>query len=334
MKRLSLLIAAAALPLLASAQSPISLLNVSYDVSRGFYQAYNPVFVKHHEAETGRKVSISQSHGGSGKQARAVVEGLEADVVTMNSGLDIDIIATEAKGKVAADWRDAFPHGAAPSWSTTLFIVRKGNPKGIKDWPDLARDGVSVVIPNPKTSGNGRYSYLAAWLYGLSQPNGSEATAKGFVGRLFKNVPILDGGGRGATTSFAQRAVGDVLLTFESEVKLILQEFGSDKFEVIVPSVSIRAANPVVVVDDVTTRRGTAELARAYLDHLYSDAGQDLYVANHLRPSVPSAWERHKHKFADLKTLDAEEALGATWLEIFAAHFKDGGHFDQLAINQ
>ncbi|MEN8664636.1 MAG: sulfate ABC transporter substrate-binding protein [Polycyclovorans sp.] len=334
MKRLSLLIAALAVPLLASAEAPNSLLNVSYDVSRGFYQAYNPVFVKHYEAETGQKVTINQSHGGSGKQARAVVEGLEADVVTMNSGLDIDIIATQAKGKVAADWRSAFPHGAAPSWSTTLFIVRKGNPKGIKDWPDLTRKGVSVVIPNPKTSGNGRYSYLAAWLYGLSQPNGSEATAKAFVGKLFNNVPILDGGGRGATTSFAQRAVGDVLLTFESEVKLILQEFGEDKFEVVVPSVSIRAANPVVVVEDVTAKRGTAELAKAYLGYLYSDAGQDLYVKSHLRPSVPSAWERHKGKFADLKTLDAEKALGATWLEIFEAHFKDGGHFDQLAINQ
>lgn len=317
----------------ASAQAPVnSLLNVSYDVSRGFFQDYNTLFAAHQEKATGRKLTLNQSHGGSGRQARAVIEGLDADVVTMNSPLDIDIIARDS-GFVAKDWADAFPHRSAPSWSTTLFIVRKGNPKNIKDWSDLAKPNVGVIIPNPKVTGNGRYSYLAAWIAALQQPNATEASAKAFVGGLFRNVPILDGGGRAATTTFAQRGIGDVLLTFESEVNLILEEFGRDKFEVVAPSVSIRANNPVAIVDRVTQRRRSGDLAKAYLDYLYSDAAQDLYVKHHLRPSAPAAWARHKDKFPELKILDIEEALGATWLEIFDAHFRDGGHFDQIVTN-
>lgn len=332
-RQLSLLLAATALPFLAGAQVPSSLLNVSYDVSRGFYQDYNPAFVAHHQKATGKKLTINQSHGGSGRQARAVIEGLQADVVTMNSPLDIDIIAKEST-LVAKDWADTFAYNSAPSWSTTLFVVRKGNPKNVKDWSDLSRNNVQVIIPNPKVTGNGRYSYLAAWIAALQQPGGTPDTAKEFVRGLFKNVPVLDGGGRGATTTFAQRGIGDVLLTFESEVNLILEEFGKDKFEVVAPSVSIRANNPVALVKGVNERRKSGEIAKAYLDYLYSDTAQDLYVKHHLRPSVPSAWERHKDTFPELKILDIEEALGATWLEIFDAHFRDGGHFDQIVTNQ
>lgn len=334
LRRILALAAFTALPFAAGAQQePNTLLNVSYDVSRGFYQAYNPAFVAHYQKTTGRKVTVNQSHGGSGRQARAVIEGLEADVVTMNSPLDIDIIARDSK-LVQKNWAEAFPHRSAPSWSTTLFIVRKGNPKQIRDWPDLTRQGVQVIIPNPKVTGNGRYSYLAAWIAARTQPGGDDAKAKEFVRALFRNVPVLDGGGRGATTTFAQRGIGDVLLTFESEVNLILDEFGRDKFEVVVPSVSIRANNPVAIVHGVADKRGSTALARAYLEYLYSDAAQDIYVQNHLRPSVPAAWERHKSKFPELKIVDIEEALGATWLEIFDAHFRDGGHFDQIATSQ
>lgn len=331
-RQLFLFLAATALPLWAGAQGPSSLLNVSYDVSRGFYQDYNPVFVAQHEKATGKRLSINQSHGGSGRQARAVIEGLEADVVTMNSPLDIDIIAKESS-LIPKDWAETFDYKSAPSWSTTLFVVRKGNPKKIKDWSDLASSNVQVIIPNPKVTGNGRYSYLAAWIAALQQPGGTPETAKEFVRGLFKNVPVLDGGGRGATTTFAQRGIGDVLLTFESEVNLILEEFGRDKFEVVAPSVSIRANNPVALVKGVNERRKSGELAKAYLEYLYSDNAQDLYVKHHLRPSVPSAWARHKDQFPELKILDIEEALGATWLEIFEAHFRDGGHFDQIVTN-
>lgn len=322
------------LPLFGHAQQiPVdSLTNVSYDVSRSFYQQYNPLFVSHYQRTAGRQVTISQSHGGSGGQARKVIEGLEADVVTFNSPLDVDIIARDGKALLPANWAKEFPNHAAPSWSTTLFIVRKGNPRQIRDWPDLARQGVEVIIPNPKVTGNGRYSYLAAWIAARTQPGGSDATAREFVGKVFRNVPVLDGGGRGATTTFAQRGIGDVLLTFESEAYLILKEFGADKFEIVVPSVSVRANNPVAIVQGVAAKRGSTALARAYLEYLYSDAAQDLYAQAHLRPATASAWERHRSEFPVLQTLDIETTLGVNWLQIFDVHFKDGGIYDQISV--
>ena len=251
-----------------------SLLNVSYDVSRELYKDINPAFAAHWKAQGGDTVTISQSHGGSSKQVLAVAAGLEADVVTMNQAPDIDILV-ERGGLVAADWRRQFPHDAAPYTTTSVFLVRKGNPKNIVDWGDLAREGLQVIVPNPKTSGNGRYTYLAAWGYALDK-TGSEAGARDFVGRLFANVPVLDGGGRGATTTFTQRDVGDVLVTFENEAILIARELGGSKFDVVYPSISIDASAPVAVVKPVVAKRGTARVAEAYLAFLFSPAGQEI----------------------------------------------------------
>src|SRR5688572_19998347 len=261
----------------------IKLLNVSYDVTREFYQDYNTAFAAHWKKETGDTVIVNQSHGGSSKQARSVIDGLEADVVTMNNFLDLDVLHEKAK-LIPADWTKRLPNKSTPYTSTILFIVRKGNPKAIKDWDDLVKPGVGVVIPNPKTSGNGRYSYLAAYGYALKKNQGDEAKVRAFVTQLFANVPVLDTGGRGATTTFAQRAIGDALLTFENEVQLTVKEFGADKFDFVVPSVSILAENPVVWIDKVVTKRGTTKVAQAYLEYLFSDAGQELAAKHHFRP--------------------------------------------------
>ena len=304
------------------------LLNVSYDVARGLYKDLNPAFAAEWKAKTGQELKIDQSHGGSSKQARAVIDGLGADVVTMNNPLDIDAIAERA-GLLPKDWATKLPNSSAPSWSAILFVVRRGNPKGIRDWNDLVRPGVKLVIPNPKTSGNGRYSYLAAWEYARRQPGGSETGAKDFVGRLFRNVPVLDTGGRGATTTFAQRGIGDVLLTFENEVKLIKEELGPDKFDVIVPSLTVRADNPVAVIEKNAARKGNADAARAYLQFHYSPAGQALIAKNDLRPIDEAVARRYAASLPPLNLFTVEQAFGS-WPAAQKAHFADGALFDQI----
>lgn len=272
-----------------------SILNVSYDVSRELYKEINPAFVESWKKQGGAHITVNQSHGGSSKQAGAVIGGLEADVITMNQAPDIDILV-ERGGLVATDWRKQFPHNATPYTTTSVFLVRKGNPKVIKDWSDLTRAGLQVIVPNPKTSGNGRYTYLAAWGYALDK-TGSEAGAKDFVSKLFANVPVLDGGGRGATTTFTQRDVGDVLVTFENEAILIAQELGNSKFDIVYPSLSIDAAAPVAVIQKVAIKRGTEKVAKAYLDFLYSPAGQEIIAKHNFRPRDPAVLKKHAAKY-------------------------------------
>ncbi len=311
----------------AMAQTPAdSLLNVSYDVSRELYKDINPAFIAQHKAKTGRALTINQSHGGSSKQIGSVIGGLEADVVTMNQATDVDALAE--KGLTPADWRGRFPHNAAPYSSTILFLVRKGNPKGIKDWADLTRAGVQVIIPNPKVTGNGRYSYLAAWGAVIAK-GGSEAQAREQVAKIFANVPVLDGGGRGATTTFTQRGIGDVLLTFESEAELIENEFGKGLFEVVTPSVSIDAEAPVAIVDKVATKRGTTALAKAYLDFLYTPEGQAIIAKHNFRPRDPAVFKREQARFADIKLFNVDQLLGG-WPKVSKIHFADGGVYDQI----
>lgn len=309
-----------------TAQAATELLNASYDVARNFYKAFNPVFAADWKQKTGEDVRIDQSHGGSSKQARAIIDGLQADVVTSNNPLDINAIADKAH-LIPANWASQYPHGSAPSWSAILFVVRKGNPKGIRDWGDLIKPGVAVVVPNPKTSGNGRYSYLAAWEW-ARRSNGGEQAARDFVARLFRNVPVLDTGGRGATTTFAQRGIGDVLLTFENEVRLIRDELG-DRFEVVVPSLTIRADNPVAVVAQVAAKKGTTRLARAYLDFHYSAQGQELFANNDIRPLNDDILKKYASRFPPLNTFDVDQAFGG-WAKAQSVHFADGGVFDQI----
>jgi sulfate/thiosulfate transport system substrate-binding protein len=318
-----LLVAAASI---ASAET--KLLNVSYDVTREFYRDYNGLFAAHWKKTAGESVTINQSHGGSSKQARSVVDGLQADVVTMNQALDIDILHTAGK-LIPADWAKRLPNRSIPFTSTILFIVRSGNPKGIRDWSDLVKPGIAVVVPNPKTSGNGRYSYLAAWGFARRQPGGSDATATDFIRRLFANVPVLDTGGRGATTTFGQRGIGDVLLTFENEVALTLRELGEGKLEVVTPSVSIVAENPVVWVDRYVGKRGTEKAARAYLEYLYSDEAQELAARHSFRPTNPAILARHSERFRSLPMFTVEEIAGS-WSAAQKTHFADGGVFDQI----
>lgn len=311
-----------------SAQAAPELLNASYDVARNFYKDFNPAFVADWKQKTGQDIRINQSHGGSSKQARAVIDGLEADVFTSNNPLDINAIAEKGRS-IPADWAKKFPNNSAPSWSTILFVVRKGNPKGIKDWGDLGKAGVSIVVPNPKTSGNGRYSYLAAWEWAKRKNNGDEKAAQAFVASLFRNVPVLDTGGRGATTTFAQRNIGDVLLTFENEVRLIKDELGSDKFEVIVPSLTVRADNPVAVVEKVASKKGNAKLARAYLDFHYSEKGQEIFSNNDIRPVSEVVLKKYAARFPALNVFNVEQAFGS-WNKAQTTHFADGGTFDQI----
>lgn len=312
------------------AQADVSLLNVSYDVTREFYKDYNPAFAKYWKAKTGETVTINQSHGGSSKQARAVADGLEADVITMNQANDIDVLA--ARRLIPADWQKRLPYGSSPTASTTVFLVRKGNPKAIKDWDDLVKPGVAVIVPNPKTSGNGRYSYLAAWGY-AAKKTGDQGKAREFVARLFKNVPVLDTGGRGATTTFVQRGIGDVLLTFESEVDLIKQELGGDQFTVVYPSASILAENPVAVVDKVADKRKTRAVAQAYLEHLYSDEGQEVAARHYFRPRNEKIAAKYAERFPKIALFTVDEAFGG-WAKAQKTHFDDGGIFDQIYTKQ
>jgi sulfate transport system substrate-binding protein len=317
--------AAAALPLSAFA-APVALLNVSYDVAREFYKDYNAAFIKHWKATAGEDVTVNQSHGGSSKQARAVIDGLEADVVTMNQSSDIDAIAERGK-LLPADWAKRLPNNSAPTTSTTVILVRRGNPKGIKDWADLARPGVSVVIPNPKVTGNGRYTYVAAW-GAVIKSGGTPAQAKELVQKIFANVPVFDGGGRAATTTFAQRGIGDALATFESEVNLIKAEFGGD-FDVVYPSWSILAENPVAVIDKVVDRKGTRKQAEAYLKYLWSDEAQEIAAKHQLRPRSAALLQKYAKDFPKVNLFTIDEVFGG-WSKAQKEHFDDGATYDQI----
>jgi sulfate transport system substrate-binding protein len=323
---LAALMALLSLVAAGAARAETSLLNVSYDVSRELYKEINPLFAASWQASKGEAVTIRQSHGGSSKQALAVAAGLEADVVTMNQASDLELLAE--RGFVAPDWRTRFPHGAAPYTSTMVFLVRRGNPKAIRDWDDLVREGVQVIVPNPKVTGNGRYTYLAAWGY-ARQKTGSDAGARDFVTKLFRNVPVLDGGGRGATTTFTQRGVGDVLVTFENEAILIAQELGGKDFEIVYPSVSIQAPAPVAVVEPVVAKRGTADVARAYLQFLFSEPAQEVMARHFFRPSDPQVRQRHAAHFPEVRTFTVEEVFGG-WAAVQRTHFADGGELDQI----
>ncbi|MEJ8821328.1 sulfate ABC transporter substrate-binding protein [Variovorax humicola] len=305
-----------------------TLLNVSYDVAREFYKDYNTAFVAYYKKTTGKDVKIDQSHAGSSAQARAVADGLDADVVTMNTTTDVEFLAD--KGIVAKDWAKRFPDNAAPTTSTMLMLVRNGNPKGIKDWDDLVKPGVQVVIVNPKTGGNGRYAYLAAWGY-VKKKGGTDAQAAEFVGKLFKNVPILARGGRDATTAFLQRNIGDALITFESEVVSIDREFGAGKVDAVYPSISIVAENPVAVVERTTAKKGTGELAKAYLDYLYSDEAQEIAAKHALRPRSAAVLKKYASTFKPVQLFTVQELFGSL-SEAQKVHFNDGGQFDKLYV--
>lgn len=304
-----------------------TLLNVSYDVARELYKSYNPVFAKYWKAKTGETINFNQSHGGSSKQAMSVAAGLEADVVTMNQATDIDLLV-ERGGLVSADWRKKFPNGAAPFTTVQVFLVRKGNPKNIKDWSDLVKPGVQVVIPNPKLTGNGRYSYLAGW-GSVIKKGGTEAQAREYVSKLFKNVPVLDGGGRAASVTFTQRNIGDVLVTFENEVKLLTLEHGSDKFDVVYPSITILAEPPVAIVDKVVDKKGTRKVATEYLNYMYSEEGQAVGARNYFRVRNETITKRYAIMYPKIKTFTLDEVFGS-WAKAQKTHFADGGIFDQI----
>jgi sulfate transport system substrate-binding protein len=310
------------------AAAPIKLLNVSYDPTRELYQEINAAFAKQWKAKTGADVQIAQSHGGSGKQARSVIDGLQADVVTLGLAYDIDSIAEHAH-LLPANWQTRLPNNSTPYTSTIVFLVRKGNPKHIKDWEDLVKPGVSVITPNPKTSGGARWSYLAAWGYALKKNNGDEKKAEEFVTRLYKNVPVLDSGARGSTTTFAQRGIGDVLLSWENEAFLALNELGKDKVEVVTPSISILAEPPVAVVDKVAAKHGASEAAKAYLEFLYTEEGQEIGAKNYYRPRSAQAFAKYANNFPKLQFFTIDELFGG-WQKAQKRHFEDGGVFDRI----
>jgi sulfate/thiosulfate transport system substrate-binding protein len=306
-----------------------TLLNVSYDPTRELYKAVNEAFIKDYKAKTGETVAIEQSHGGSGKQARAVVDGLQADVVTLALAADIDQIAKA--GKIKADWQKRLANNSSPYTSTIVFLVRKGNPKHIKDWDDLVKDGIQVITPNPKTSGGARWNYLAAWAYADQKFGHSEDKDKDFIKKLYANVPVLDTGARGSTTTFAQRGIGDVLLAWENEAFLALNELGADQFEIVVPSLSIKAEPPVAVVDDVVDAKGTRKVAEAYLNFLYTPEAQKLIAHNYYRPSDPkSADPKDLARFSDVKLVSIDDPLFGGWAKAQPKHFDEGGIFDQI----
>ncbi|MDC7697968.1 sulfate ABC transporter substrate-binding protein [Vogesella indigofera] len=322
------IIAALLLGSASFAYADVSLLNVSYDPTRELYQDFNTAFAKHWKAKTGETVTIKQSHGGSGKQARGVIDGLEADVVTLALAYDVDALHTEAK-LIPANWQKRLPNNAAPYTSTIVFLVRKGNPKAIKDWNDLTKPGVEVVTPNPKTSGGARWNYLAAWGYALKQPGGNNAKAQDFVKKVFQNVKVLDSGARGSLVSFTQRGIGDVLLSWENEAYLATKELGPDKFDIVTPSLSILAEPPVSVVDKVVDKRGTRKVAEAYLQYLYSPQGQELAAANYYRPRDAKVAAKYADKFSKVKLFTIDQVFGG-WTRAQKTHFADGAIFDQI----
>jgi sulfate transport system substrate-binding protein len=322
---LALLVALSAGPL---ARADVALLNVSYDPTRELYADVNAAFVRHWQARTGEKVAIRQSHGGSGKQARSVIDGLEADVVTLALAFDIDEIAQRGR-LLPPDWQKRLPRNSAPYTSTIVFLVRKGNPKGIRDWDDLVRPGVSVITPNPKTSGGARWNYLAAWAHALRRPNGDAARARDFVARLYRNVPVLDSGARGATTTFVERGIGDVLIAWENEAFLAVKELGPDRFQIVAPGTSILAEPPVALVDKVVDRHGTRKVAQAYLEFLYTDEAQEIIAANYFRPGGAKAQARTAGFFPKVTMVTVDEVFGG-WRKAHETHFADGGLFDQI----
>ncbi len=310
------------------AAGPVKLLNVSYDPTRELYQDIDAAFAKQWKAKTGVDVQISQSHGGSGKQARSVIDGLQADVVTLALAYDIDVLSEKAN-LVPKNWQSRLPHNSTPYTSTIVFLVRKGNPKHIKDWDDLVKPGIGVITPNPKTSGGARWSYLAAWGYALKKNGGDEKKAQEFVTRLYKNVPVLDSGARGSTTTFAQRGIGDVLLSWENEASLALNQLGKDKFEVVTPSISILAEPPVSIVDKVAAKHGTTEVAKAYLEFLYSEEGQEIGAKNFYRPQSAKVLAKYASQFPKLTLFTIDDLFGG-WQKTQKKHFEDGGIFDKI----
>ena len=318
----------AALNPLSANAAEVTLLNVSYDPTRELYQDFNEAFAKYWQAKTGDKVTIKASHGGSGKQARAIVDGLEADVATLALAYDIDQLSEKAK-LIPKDWQKRLPHNSSPYTSTIVFLVRKGNPKHIKDWDDIVKPGVSVVTPNPKTSGGARWNYLAAWAYALKKYGNDETKAKDFVAQLYKNAPVLDTGARGATTTFVERGIGDVLLAWENEAFLAKKELGPDKVEIVVPSLSILAEPPVTIVDKVVDKHKTRTVAQAYLEYLYTPEGQEIAAKNYYRPTLESVAKKYENQFPKINLVKIDDVFGG-WTKAQKTHFADGGVFDQI----
>jgi len=328
MKRVFAIIPAFLVGFALFAAGPVKLLNVSYDPTRELYENINAAFAKQWKAKTGQDVQVSQSHGGSGKQARSVIDGLQADIVTLALSYDIDSISERAH-LLPANWQTRLPNNSTPYTSTIVFLVRKGNPKHIKDWEDLVKQGVSVITPNPKSSGGARWSYLAAWGYALKKNNNDDKKAQEFVTKLYKNVPVLDSGARGATTTFVQRGIGDVLLSWENEAFLAQNELGKDKFEVVTPAISILAEPPVSVVDKVAAKHGTGEVAKAYLEFLYTEEGQEIGAKNYYRPRLEKVAAKYADRFPKLQLFTVDELFGG-WQKAQKRHFDDGGVFDKI----
>ena len=327
--RRTVIAAALALGLIGNALADVTLLNVSYDPTRELYQDFNAAFARYWKGKTGETVTVKASHGGSGKQARAVIDGLDADVVTLALAYDIDAVAD--KGIVARDWQKRLPHSAAPYTSTIVFLVRKGNPKAIKDWNDLVKPGIEVITPNPKTSGGARWNYLAAWGYALKQKGGTEASAQDFVRKLYGNVKVLDSGARGSTTTFVERGIGDVLIAWENEAYLAVKELGPDKVEIVAPSLSILAEPPVAVVDKVVDRKGTRKVATEYLNYLYTPEGQEIAARNYYRAVDKTVAAKYAKQFAPVKLFTIDETFGG-WARAQTTHFSDGGIFDRISV--
>ena len=324
-------ILALTLPIAVKA-ADISLLNVSYDPTRELYQDFNEAFSKYWKAKTGDNIKVQASHGGSGKQARAIIDGLEADVATLALSYDVDQLYEKGR-LIPADWQKRLNQNSSPYTSTTVFLVRKGNPKKIKDWDDLIKPGVSIITPNPKTSGGARWNYLAAYAYALKQNNNDEAKAKEFVTKLYKNVPILDSGARGATTTFVERGIGDVLLAWENEAYLAKKELGPDKVEIVVPSLSILAEPPVTLVDKYAKKHGTEKVAQAYLEYLYSEEGQEIAAKNYYRPTLDSVAKKYTNQFAKVNLIKIDDVFGG-WQKAQKTHFNDGGVFDEIILKK
>jgi sulfate transport system substrate-binding protein len=312
------------------AHAQTTLLNVSYDPTRELYQAFNAAFIKHWKDKTGETVSIKQSHGGAAKQARAVIDGLEADVVTLALAYDIDAIANKGK-LIPPDWQKRLPNNSSPYTSTIVFLVRKGNPKQVRDWNDLIKPGIEVITPNPKTSGGARWNYLAAWAYALAQAGGSDAAARDFVTKLYKNVKVLDSGARGSTTTFVERGIGDVFISWENEAFLAIKELGPEKLEVVVPSLSILAEPPITVIDKFVDKHGTRNVATEYLKFWYTPEAQEIAAKNYYRPRDPAVSARHAKQFVDVKLITIDDVFGG-WQKAQKTHFEDGGVFDQIYV--